>query len=127
MSAVHIPPGYNQVMPYLILDDPERFFEFTKTVFDAVEKSRHTDATRGLVHGEVLIGKACIMFGGRSGDWPPMTSGLFVYVSDADAYFTKAIGAGATVVMELTNQEYGRTCGVKDPCGNTWWITSTKP
>ena len=36
----------------------------------------------------------------------------------------KALQAGATSVMPPADQDYGRSCGVKDPCGNTWWITS---
>jgi len=28
--------------------------------------------------------------------------------------------------MQLSDQSYGRTCGVKDPCGNSWWITSVE-
>ena len=28
------------------------------------------------------------------------------------------------VVMEIENKDYGRTGGVKDPFGNTWWIVA---
>ena len=34
------------------------------------------------------------------------------------------IDAGATTVMGLSDQDYGRTCGLTDPLGNVWWITS---
>jgi len=123
MKMINIPEGCNQVMPYLILHDPEKFFSFTAEVFDAKEKTRHMHEGR-LVDGEVLIGESCIMFGGSGEAWQPMPGGLFVYVADADESFQKAQDAGATVVMGLSDQEYGRTCGVKDPCGNTWWITA---
>ena len=45
---------------------------------------------------------------------------------NADESYKKAIDEGATTVMELSDQDYGRTCGVSDPFGNTWWITSVK-
>ncbi len=126
MAEINIPEGYNQVMPYLILESPELFFEFTRNVFNAKEKMRHVNEENGLVHGEVIIGESCIMFGGSGDTWQPTTAGLFVYVEDADASYQKAIVAGATVVMELSDRDYGRTCGIKDPCGNTWWITAIK-
>lgn len=124
MSTVNIPKDYNRVMPYLILKDPGQFFEFTKQVFNATEKMRHVHESNGLVHGEILIGDSCIMFGGSGEQWEQMPAGLFVYVENADETFQKALDAGGTVVMGLSDQEYGRTCGVKDPTGNTWWITS---
>ena len=52
----------------------------------------------------------------------------FGAVADGKTYctesFKKAIAEGATVLMELSDQNYGRTCGVTDPFGNIWWITS---
>lgn len=124
MQSVNIPSGYNQIMPYLILENPEVFFEFTKNVFDATEKMRHLHENGDVMHGEITIGNSCIMFGGAGGQWTPMTAGLFIYVDDVDECFRKAQEAGGSVVMETTDREYGRTCGLKDPCGNTWWITT---
>ncbi|MNF93706.1 Glyoxalase-like domain protein [compost metagenome] len=57
-------------------------------------------------------------------DWKPQTANLFVYVPNADESFKKALEEGATELMGLSDQEYGRTCGVTDPFGNVWWITS---
>ena len=39
--ANHVPNGYNQVMPYLILQGASKFLEFTKAVFDAKEADMH--------------------------------------------------------------------------------------
>ena len=51
-----------------------------------------------------------------------------VHVGDADATYKKALAAGSLTVdgQEPSDKDYGRTCGVKDPFGNTWWITSIK-
>ncbi|HTM66582.1 MAG TPA: VOC family protein [Flavipsychrobacter sp.] len=123
--ALNIPQGYQQVMPYLILKDPQRFIDFTARVFGAKGKTRQMKGDK-IGHAEILIGENCIMFGGSTEDWSVMTAGLFIYVEDADATYQKAMEAGAETVMELSDQGYGRTCGVKDPEGNTWWITSVK-
>lgn len=122
---INIPEGYNRVMTYLILGDLEKFLSFTTTVFDATEKMKHKQDNE-LSHVEILIGDTCIMAGKAGEQWAVMNAGLFIYVEDADASFQKAKNAGASVVMELSDQSYGRTCGVKDPCGNVWWITSVK-
>ena len=49
---------------------------------------------------------------------------MFVYVEDADETYKKAVENGAETVMPPDDQPYGRSCGVTDPFGNVWWITS---
>jgi uncharacterized glyoxalase superfamily protein PhnB len=51
---------------------------------------------------------------------------MFVYVDNADEIYQKALQEGAVSIMEPADQSYGRSCGVEDPYGNTWWITSVK-
>lgn len=121
---LNIPPDNNQVMPYLILNGADRFLDFVTSVFDAREVTRHLNDDQTIMHAQVMIGECAIMLGECKAPWEPMPAGLFVYVENADESFDKAVKAGATVVMGLTDQPYGRTCGVKDPTGNTWWITT---
>jgi len=64
------------------------------------------------------------MFAGSGGQWGPRTSDIFVYVENADRTYKKALDEGATTVMEIADQNYGRSGGVTDPFGNVWWITS---
>ena len=55
----------------------------------------------------------------------PMQAMLHLYVDDADASYQRALAAGAASVQAPTNQFYGdRSGGVKDPCGNLWWIAT---
>lgn len=120
-----LPEGHHQVIPYLILRNAEKFFDFTKQVFGATERHRsYHDDKKSLRHGEIGIGDSVIMFGQTSDNWGTENAGLFVYVEDADATFKKALANGATEVMPVTDQSYGRSGGVKDPFGNTWWITA---
>jgi PhnB protein len=115
---------YQTVMPYLILKDVNKFLEFTQTVFSAEIKMKHTDENNRTVHTEIVIGDSTIMAGESNDDWTSQPAGLYVNVDSADKTYQKALGAGAESVMELANKEYGRTGGVKDSNGNTWWITS---
>lgn len=116
-------------MPYLMLNGALNFIEFTKSVFDAeltTNMHKLRDDGKSVMHSEVTIGGSTIMFTDATDQWTEQTANLFVYVDDADKRYKKAIDAGAVSVMDLSNQSYGRTCGVRDPLGNTWWITSVK-
>lgn len=112
-------------MPYLILVDAQKFSDFASAVFSAKEQNRQMrEDGKTLMHAEIQIGNSTVMFAEAMEQWPPHTAGLFVYVEDADVSYKKALELGATTVMELSDQDYGRTCGIADPFGNVWWMTS---
>lgn len=119
-----LPEGYQTVMPYLILTNVKDFIEFTREVFGAKELNVYKTDQGGVMHAEIQIGGSTIMMGESSPQWGTQNAGLYINVENADQVFKKAREQGAEVVMDLENKEYGRTCGVKDPFGNTWWITS---
>lgn len=120
---MNIPPGHQGVMPYLMIEDAAKFIDFIKAVFDA--EMTHQD-TRGEIigHCEALISGSTIMFSQSRDQWKPATANMFVYIDNADETYAKAVENGAETVMPPADQDYGRSCGVTDPCGNVWWITS---
>lgn len=120
------PEYYRTVMPYLILKDVPAFLKFTKDVFGAEEKLQRTDGNGRIMHVEIMIGDSTIMAGESNEKWNAQPAGLYVNVDSADGAFQKALDAGATTVMDLSDKDYGRTAGVKDSNGNTWWITSAE-
>ncbi len=124
---MNIPAGYQAVMPYLILIDANKFIAFVQAVFGAELKSSHMreDSTT-IMHAEVIIGGSTVMFAEATDQYHQQAAGLFVYVDNADTCYHSALENGAASLMELSDQPYGRTCGVKDPCGNTWWVTSVR-
>ena len=119
-----IPANYQTVMPYLIIKDAAKFIDFTEKVFGATRGHKAMRDENVIMHGEVMIGESTIMFADATEQFQTQTAGMFVYVSNADEAYQKAINEGATVVTPLSDQPYGRSGGVKDPFGNTWWITS---
>ncbi|HEX8376885.1 MAG TPA: VOC family protein [Pedobacter sp.] len=124
MSSIKIPEGYQTVMPYLILHQASEFLSFTQKTFNAVEKMKHLNDDGSIMHAEVQIGESTIMVGNSSEQYPAQTAGLYVHVENADESYKAALENGATSVLEPRDQDYGRSGGVLDPCGNTWWITS---
>ena len=122
-----MPKGHQTVMPYLMLENAAGFFDFTAAVFDAEAAHRTLHENGSIAHGEIRIGDSTIMFSNSRDDWKPATANMFVYVEDADATYEKALSNGAESVMPPADHEYGRSCGVTDPFGNVWWITSAPP
>lgn len=120
-----IPKDHQTVMPYLMLNGASRFSDFAKSVFNAEEVMiRFREDGETIMHSEIKINGSTIMYSEASEDWKKQTANLFIYVEDADTTFQKAIDAGAEVILPLRTEDYGRTCGIKDPFGNIWWITS---
>lgn len=118
--------GYQTVMPYLIVKDAAGLFLFMEKVFGAKEKyKKMRDEDESIImHAEVIIGESLIMFAEATDSWNATPAGLFICVDDADETYKKSLKDGAVSVMEPSDQSYGRSCGIKDPYGNTWWITT---
>ena len=121
-----IPTQYQTVTPYLIIKDALSFLQFMQQLFGAevTEKHFRDESETTVMHAELKIGNASIMCAEATDQWKTEPAGLFIYVENADASYAKALELGCTTIMELTDQSYGRTCGVKDTFGNTCWITS---
>jgi PhnB protein len=120
-----IPDGYHTVTPYLVASDAAKLIEFLKKAFDAKELHRSTGPDGSVAHAEVSVGDSRIMIGGGRPGVPPMPCMLYLYVPDTDSLYKSALAAGASSIMEPTNQFYGdRNAGVKDAEGNQWYIAT---
>jgi PhnB protein len=124
-----IPRGFRTVTPYLVAADGLAQLEFVKQAFGAEETMRAVMPTG--VHAEVRMGDSSLMMGGGiPGKKFPGTlqpNALHIYVEDCDAACAKALAAGATLIDELRDQEYGeRSASVKDPAGNMWYIATAQ-
>jgi PhnB protein len=124
MENLNTPEGYQRVMPYLIVENAAAFFSFTQNVFGAEEKYKAMRTETLIMHAEISIGGSVMMFADVTEQHAKQTAGLFIYVDDCDKVYQKALTNGAVTVTEPADQDYGRSAGVKDPFGNTWWLTA---
>jgi PhnB protein len=125
-----IPAGFRMVTPYLVAADAPGLLDFVGKAFGAEEKLR-VETPNGGMHGEVRIGDSHLMLGGgipgRKFPGTLQQNALHVYVKDADAVCKQAVAAGATLIDEVRDQDYGERSGtVKDAAGNFWYIATAK-
>lgn len=119
-----IPENYQRIMPYLIIKDGAKFITFTQNVFGATEQYKQMRDENTIMHAEINIKGSTIMFADCTDTYQQQNAGMFIYVDNCDETYKKAIDNGAESVMEPADQPYGRSAGVKDPFGNTWWVTN---
>lgn len=118
-----IPENYLPVMPYLILNDAAVFFEYAKRVFGAKEQMIVPgDDARRIMHGEIRIHDAVIMFANATDTWAEKTAGMFIYVDNVDRVYNAGIEQGGKSLQAPSQQSYGYAAGFEDPFGNHWWI-----
>jgi PhnB protein len=125
MPVKPIPEGYHTITAYMVVSGAAKLIDFMKRAFDGKETVCHRKPDGTIGHAEVKVGDSMMMLGEASEPWKPMPCAIYMYVPDTDAVYKRALQAGATSIMEPANQFYGdRNAGVKDPCGNLWWIAT---
>ena|SRR5437016_1170607 len=119
------PDDYHSVTPYLVVEGVPKLMDFLKEVFGAEEKEKMALPDGKIMHAEMRIGDSVVMMGEAGGENKPMPGFLYVYVEDTDETYQRALRAGAMSVREPKNEFYGdRNAGVRDACGNLWWIAT---
>jgi len=118
---MQIPSPHNRLMPYIIIPNAYKFIEFMKNVFGVTEQIIVPRSEGVVMHGELRIGEAVIMFADTTEQIAARPAGIFIYVDNVDETYKKALAAGAASLMEPMQQPYGYTCGFHDPFGNDWW------
>src|SRR5262249_51702837 len=104
--------------PRIVAHEAGRLVAFVKHVFRAAgEYQSGSPAVLRIADSNLMISGA----GARR----PMSAFLYVYVSDVDEAFRRAVEAGARVLEEPSQMPYGdRRCMIEDEWGNTWQIAS---
>lgn len=121
------------VTPHLVCAGAVKAIAFYKKAFGAIELSRVPDSEGALLHAAVRIGDSVVMlndeFPGMGALGPKARKGtsvtMHLSVDDADAWFARAIKAGATTVMPLQDMFWGDRYGIiEDPFGHNWSIAT---
>jgi uncharacterized glyoxalase superfamily protein PhnB len=118
------------VFPTLLYDDPNAAIEFLCEAFGAERHAVH--AEDGLIrHAELRLGNGIVMLGPSRPDSPASSrcaSSVYVVVSDPDAHHARAKAAGAEIVREPNDTDYGsRDYAARDLEQNVWYFGTYQP
>jgi uncharacterized glyoxalase superfamily protein PhnB len=125
------------IFPAIRYRDAGAAVDWLGRAFGATEHVAYRGDDGAVHHAELLIGANMIMLG-QHGDEPWMgghpadplasTMSLYVVVDDPDAHHARALAAGATIVRELQDMEYGsREYSARDLEGNLWSFGTYSP
>ena len=128
MTVKPVPAGYHTITAQLSIDGAAKAVEFYKKAFGAEVVDTALDPSGTKVwHASLRIGDSMIMvndvfneMGGSASQ-----SSMWLYVTDADASFKRAVDAGAKETMKPADMFWGDRMGqVTDPFGQKWTIAT---
>jgi uncharacterized glyoxalase superfamily protein PhnB len=125
------------IFPALRYRDAAAALDFLKNAFGFEEETVHRGDDGTIHHAVLRLGAGLIMFGqyreaGRLGGAAPdalaSTVSVYAVVADPDAHYARARQAGANIVRELVDEDYGsREYSARDPEGNLWSFGTYNP
>lgn len=125
MPANPIRDGFHTLTPCLFALGASRLIEFIRSAFGGEVTFRKDRPDGSLMHCEMRVGNSMLMLGDATAEFGPMPTSLYLYVTDCDAVYQSALHAGGVSVFPMMTLPSGeRYGGVKDPCGNLWWVAT---
>jgi uncharacterized glyoxalase superfamily protein PhnB len=119
------------VFPALSYDDAQRAIDFLIEAFGAERHAVYSSDDGRIQHAELRFGNGIVMFGSSAGELPATagrSAGVYIVVAEPDEHHARALKAGAEIVREPEDTEYGsREYTAKDPEGNTWSFGTYQP
>jgi uncharacterized glyoxalase superfamily protein PhnB len=127
------------VIPTLRYRDARRMVSWLCDVFGFARHAVYEDGQGGIAHAQLTLGSGMIMLGsarddefGRLQATPAALGGTtqspYIVVSDADEVYRRAKAAGAEIVIEIKDEDYGgRVFSCRDPEGHLWNIGTYDP
>jgi len=124
-------PNLPSIYPVLRYDDATKAIRFLTEAFGLTEHFVTPGPDGAIGHAELAWGNGLVMLSSGSVGSSAFALGpvcLYLAVSDPDAHHDRAVAAGAEIVMELTDQDYGsREYAAGDPEGNVWCFGTYQP
>lgn len=128
------------IIPCLRYRDALRMIDWLCEAFGFEKHAVYADGDT-VHHAQLVFGNGMVMLGsaGNAGEWgrhaaQPDEIGMretqspCVVVTDADAHYARATAAGADIVIDIADQDYGgRGYACRDPEGHLWWFGSYDP
>jgi PhnB protein len=125
MPTKPIPEGFHAITPYLFARGASQLIEFISVAFGGEVTFRQARADGAIMHATMRIGDSMLMVADPTEQFAATTSSIYLYVTDCDTVYQSALRAGGVSVFPIMTLPSGeRYGGVKDPCGNVWWVAT---
>ncbi len=126
LPVPYIRKGFRTLTPYLLVPGAANLINFFKQAFGAAEIFRvPRPGSELIMHAELRIAGSIVELADATAEFKSRASANILYVPDVDAVFRRAVQAGATSLAAPADRPWGdRDGAVKDPGGNTWYITT---
>jgi uncharacterized glyoxalase superfamily protein PhnB len=128
--------GEPTIFPGLFYDDAPAALEWLTRAFGFVQRMAVPGPNGTIAHAELTLGSGVIMLGSAKPDegWvsprslPAVNQVTSVYVDDPDAHYARAKAAGAQIVREPRDEDYGaRGYLTRDLEGHYWYFGNYRP
>jgi uncharacterized glyoxalase superfamily protein PhnB len=118
------------IIPTLRYEDPRAAITWLERAFGLELRALHENEDGTIGHSELSFGDGLIMIGARKGGelYDTGRAVLYLVTDDPDGHHDQAVAAGAEIVQELTDRDYGsREYAALDPDGNVWSFGTYDP
>jgi len=131
-SPAASPPAVGGIVPYLTPSNANAAADFYVRAFGARDLFRNPVDDQGrTMHIHLLINGNSLMLSDAYPDYghvleKPAATSLHLQVDDVDAWFERAVAAGAEVTLPVQLMFWGDRYGqLKDPFGFAWSLATT--
>jgi PhnB protein len=127
--STQIGPSYSDglehnITTFITVQGARNLIDFMKRAFGAAELMRADGPDGQVRHAVIRIGDSVVAISDAREEtlYPPQ---VYLYVPDVDAWYDRAVRAGAQPTYPPTDHDYGdRGAGVTDAWGNFWYMAT---
>lgn len=128
-------------IPCLVYRDAPRMIAWLCEVFGFARHAVYETEDGRIAHAELTLGEGMVMLGSKGAGSPEFdraqqvpaelggtTQSPYLVVGDADAVYARAKAAGAAIVINIKDEDYGgRGFSCRDPEGHLWNVGTYDP
>ncbi len=128
-----------RIMPFMYIEGAAKAVDFYKSVFGATVLMRDEEPSGIVSHAMLKMGETTVMLSDPTSadvkqndvhhlSRTPRAYGgspvhLYIYVADVDDVVRRAVAAGAKIIDEVEDKDWGDRCGgIEDPYGHVWFV-----
>ena len=131
-----VPEGYTRIASSIYYDDPIGAIDWLCAAFGFETRLKYLSPEGKLQHSELIYGEDFIMVGDAGNDDAQkspnsigkcVTQAVHIYVDDINAHCERARQAGAIILKEPDDRQYGNRVYMAEDCeGHRWWFAEAQ-